>query len=355
MPTKLISKTLLGALSAALMAAPAFAGGNCAGGNCAVPVHVLPSMPTQFGPLTIQNQNPLGHLRTIDFQRAPHVSITRVHGLAPTATLSDAPSGFTGGCHPSSTTYCRQGGNFAAPVNVPAPVFSAPIASAPRVVRTGGGYDASKFTPRTYGDASFVPGVAYLPTSTVVRDPAAAQQVLDTGRAVAQPVVVPGTGTAPNLGMVRQNLSFQNAPIVQNTGLTQSQGLFLAPTGPAQSFGPRVGQRFGQAGKPLLQQNGPFAGAYGSSVGADGTYWEKVSGPTAFGDTIATSVICKRKVPTRTVNPVVGVPVPVRVPVAVQQTCQTPGHQGLRHAPHAAPVAVPNARYGQAASNRWSF
>jgi len=219
MPTKLISKTLLGALSAALMAAPAFAGGNCAGGNCAVPVHVLPSMPTQFGPLTIQNQNPLGHLRTIDFQRAPHVSITRVHGLAPTATLSDAPSGFTGGCHPSSTTYCRQGGNFAAPVNVPAPVFSAPIASAPRVVRTGGGYDASKFTPRTYGDASFVPGVAYLPTSTVVRDPAAAQQVLDTGRAVAQPVVVPGTGTAPNLGMVRQNLSFQNAPIVQNTGL----------------------------------------------------------------------------------------------------------------------------------------
>jgi len=125
--------------------------------------------------------------------------------------------------------------------------------------------------------------------------------------------------------MVRQNLSFQNAPIVQNTGLTQSQGLFLAPTGPAQSFGPRVGQ------------------------------WEKVSGPTAFGDTIATSVICKRKVPTRTVNPVVGVPVPVRVPVAVQQTCQTPGHQGLRHAPHAAPVAVPNARYGQAASNRWSF
>jgi len=98
---------------------------NCAGGNCAVPVHVLPSMPTQFGPLTIQNQNPLGHLRTIDFQRAPHVSITRVHGLAPTATLSDAPSGFTGGCHPSSTTYCRQGGNFAAPVNVPAPVFSA--------------------------------------------------------------------------------------------------------------------------------------------------------------------------------------------------------------------------------------
>jgi len=306
----------LGALSAALMAAPAFAGGNCAGGNCAVPVHVLPSMPTQFGPLTIQNQNPLGHLRTIDFQRAPHVSITRVHGLAPTATLSDAPSGFTGGCHPSSTTYCRQGGNFAAPVNVPAPVFSAPvfsapvfsapvfsapvfsapIASAPRVVRTGGGYDASKFTPRTYGDASFVPGVAYLPTSTVVRDPAAAQQVLDTGRAVAQPVVVPGTGTAPNLGMVRQNLSFQNAPIVQNTGLTQSQGLFLAPTGPAQSFGPRVGQRFGQAGKPLL-----------------------------------------------------------RVPVAVQQTCQTPGHQGLSHAPHAAPVAVPNARYGQATSNRWSF
>ena len=350
MPTKLISKALLGALSAAVMAAPAFAGGNCGGGNCAVPVQVLPGYAPQFGPMTIQNNNPLGHLSTINFQRAPHVSITRVHGLAPTAALSDAPSGFTGGCHPSSTTYCRQGAGQPVQIqlNAPAPI-AAPVVSAPRVVHTGGGYDASKYTPRTYGDASLVPGIAYLPTSKVVRDPAAAQQVLDSGRTRPQDVVVPGTGTAPNLGMVRQNVSFQNAPVFQNSapvvqssGLTQSQGLFLAPT--------RQGPSFGQPGVPLLQQSGPFAGAYGSSVAGDGTYWEKVSGPTAFGDTVATSVICKRKIPTRAVRPVVGVPVPV--PVAVQQTCQTVGHQGLGHAPHA-PVAVPSGRYGQTAPGRW--
>jgi len=226
-----------------------------------------------------------------------------------------------------------------------APVVSAPVVSAPRVVQTGGGYDASKFTPRVYGDASLVPGVAYLPTSRVVRDPAAAQQVLDTGRAVAQPVVVPGTGTAPNLGMVAQNFGSQSAPVANHSGLTQSQGLFLAPT--------RQGPSFGQPGVPLLQQNGPFAGSYGSSVAADGTYWEKVSGPTAFGDTVATSVICKRQLQTRVVRPVVGVPVPVRVPVTIPQTCQTAGHQGLGHAPHTA--TVPAARYGQTGANRWTF
>jgi len=363
MPTKLISKALLGTLSAAVMAAPAFAGGNCGGGSCAVPVQVLPYAAPQFGPVTIQNQNPLGHLSSIHFQRAPNVSITRIHGLAPTAGLSDVPSGFTGGCHPSSTTYCRQSAGTPVQVELNAPVsapsFSAPVFSAPAqstTVHTGGGYDASKFTPRVYGDASFVPGIAYLPTSTVVRDPAAAQQVLDTGRAVPQPVVVPGTGTAPNPGFVQQpnfvqqhsftqqNRSFQSAPVVQNSGLSQSQGLFLAPT--------RQGPSFGQPGVPLLQESGPFAGSFGSNVAADGTYWEKVSGPTAFGDTVATTVICKRKIPTRAVRPVVGVPVPVRVPVAVPQTCQTVGHEGLRHAPHG-PVAVPNGHFGHAAPGRW--
>jgi len=303
MPTKLISKALLGALSAAVLSAPAFAGGHCGGGNCAVPVHVLPSMPAHFGPMTIQNQNPLGHLKSIHFQRAPHVSITRIHSLGPTAALSDAPSGFTGGCHPSSTTYCRQGGNHAAPAPIqapalPAPVVSAPpVSAAPVVVRTGGGYD---------------------------------------------PVVVPGTGTAPNLGMVRQNVSFQGSSF-QNTssfrggGLTQTQGLILAPT--------RQGPSFGQPSAPVLQQSGPLAGTYGSSVAADGTYWEKVSGPTAFGDTVATSVICKRQAQRRVVRPVVNVPVPV--PVAVPQVCRTTG-QVL-----GAPAAVPHGRYGQSVPGRW--
>ncbi|MEP4052728.1 MAG: hypothetical protein ABJN22_10835 [Litorimonas sp.] len=380
MPTKLISKALLGALSATVMAAPAFAGGNCASGNCGSSVQVMPSYAPQFGPMTIRTENPMGHLRSVNFQRSPNVSITRIHGMAPTAGLSDAPSGFTGGCHPTSTTYCRQSAGVPVQVefNAPAPVVQAP--AEPRTVRIGGGYDPSKFAPRTYGDASLVPGIAYLPTSKVVRDPAAAQQVLDTGRTRPQDVVVPGTGTAPHMGMVRtqsapygglnlpgtfspqasfsvnlpgtfqprqrrslnlpgtfsagqvapvppmSNRTYMAAPQMRAPGLTNTQGLSLAPT--------RVGPSFGQPSTPVLQQSGPMAGAYGSSVAGDGTYWEKVSGPTAFGSTVATQVICKRKLSTQTVNPVIGVPVPV--PVPVQQGCQT------------APV-----QHGHSAPGRW--
>ena len=375
MPTKLISKILLGTLSTGLLAAPAFAGGNCASGNCTTPVQVLPSYAPQFGPMTIRNENPLGHLRSVSFQRAPNVSITRIHGLGPTASLSDAPSGFTGGCHPSSTTYCRQ--NAGVPVqielNAPitAPVFQAP--TAPVVVQTGGGYDASKFAPRTYGDASLVPGIAYLPTSKVVRDPAAAQQVLDSGRTRPQDVVVPGTGTAPRLGFTAQPsvayggvnlpgtfnpqaaygvnlpgtfIGGQAAPQFNHgasapaqqlraPGLTNTQGLSLAPT--------RSGPSFGQPGTPVLQQSGPLAGTYGSSVALDGSYWEKVSGPTSFGSTVATQVICKRQLPRRAVNPVVSVPVPV--PVAVPHVCQAVG----AHAGHHANVG----QYGQSVPGRW--
>lgn len=332
MPTKFISKTLLGALSASLLAAPAFAGGNCLGGSCATPVQVMPSYAPEFGPMTIRTENPMGHLRSVNFQRAPNVTITRIHGMAPTASLADAPSGFTGGCHPTSTAYCRQNAGqpvhvqLATPAPAPAPVFQA--LAAPRIVRTGGGYDPSKFTPRTYGDASLVPGVAYVPTSTVVRDPAAAQQVLDSGQTRPQDVVVPGTGTAPHLGMVSQGSSYRGVNL-RGAGATQTQGLFLAPT--------RRGPSFGQPGIPVLQQSGPLAGTFGSSVAGDGTYWEKVSGPTRFGNTTATSVICKRQLPRRVINPVVGVPVPV--PVAVQQGCQT--------------VSAPVGRYGQSAPGRW--
>jgi hypothetical protein len=280
--------------------------------------------------MTIRNENPMGHLRTVNFQRAPNVSITRVHGLQSTASLSDAPSGFTGGCHPTSTSYCRQ--QVGRPVHVelaaPAPVFQAP--AAPVTVRTGGGYDASKFTPRTYGDASLVPGIAYVPTSKVVRDPAAAQQVLDSGQTRPQDIVVPGTGTAPHLGMVGHR-----APVQQNfggsqfSGVTQTQGLVLAPT--------RVGPSFGQPSTPVLQRTGPLAGSFASPIANDGTYWEKVSGPTRFGNTTATTVICKRQAQQRVVRPVVGVPVPV--PVAVQQGCQQ--------------VRLPAGRYGQNAPGRW--
>jgi hypothetical protein len=344
MPTKLISKALLGAFSAAVMATPAFAGGTCNSGNCGTAVQVMPSYAPEFGPMTIRTEQPMGHLRSVNFQRAPNVSITRIHGMGPTAGLSDAPSGFTGGCHPTSTTYCRQ--DAGRPVQVqmapPAPVMQAPVMQAPAqpvTVRVGGGYDPSKFAPRTYGDASLVPGIAYLPTSKVIRDPAAAQQVLDSGQTRPQDVVVPGTGTAPHMGMVQQQATlpamnmqqnvFMGGPQMRAPGLMNTQGLALAPT--------RMGPSFGQPSAPVLQRSGPMAGSYGSAVASDGTYWEKTSGPTAFGSTIATQVICKRQLPRQTVNPVIGVPTPVPVPV----------HGGCaEHNP-------PSARYGQSAPGRW--
>lgn len=341
MPTKLISKALLGVLSATILAAPAFAGGNCFGGSCNTGVQIVPGYAPEFGPMTVRTENPMGHLRSVNFQRAPNVSITRIHGMAPTAGLSDAPSGFTGGCNPTSTTYCRQSAGV--PVNVqlaaptpqpliapaPAPVFQTQIPAAPRTVRIGGGYDASKFTPRTYGDASLVPGVAYLPTSKVVRDPAAAQQVLDSGQTRPQDVVVPGTGTAPHMGMVSAQ------PVYGGVNLP---GTFIGgQIAPRMMMGQPVGRFMGQPSAPVLQQSGPMAGNYASSVGQDGTYWEKVSGPTTFGSTVATSVICKRQLPSRVVNPVVGVP--VAVPTPVQQGC--------------AAAPLPAGRYGQNAPGRW--
>jgi len=86
----------LSGLSLAALSTPAFAGacGFGASGNCNVGVNVIPSEAPHFGPMTINNVNPMGHLRTIDFQRAPNVSITRIHGMAPTASLADAPSAY---------------------------------------------------------------------------------------------------------------------------------------------------------------------------------------------------------------------------------------------------------------------
>lgn len=369
MPTKLISKALLGVLSATILAAPAFAGGNCLGSACNTGVQIIPGYAPEFGPMTVRTENPMGHLRSVNFQRAPNVSITRIHGMAPTAGLSDAPSGFTGGCNPTSTTYCRQSAGV--PVNVqltapapqpliapaPAPVFQTQIPAAPRTVRIGGGYDASKFTPRTYGDASLVPGVAYLPTSKVVRDPAAAQQVLDSGQTRPQDVVVPGTGTAPHMGMVSAqpvyggvnlpgtfNPQMRRSVTLPGTFAPQVQrsvnlpGTFIGgQMAPRMMMAQPVGRMMGQPSAPVLQQSGPMAGNYASSVGQDGTYWEKVSGPTAFGSTVATSVICKRQLPSRVVNPVVGVP--VAVPTPVQQGC--------------AAAPLPAGRYGQNAPGRW--
>ena len=148
-------------------------------------------------------------------------------------------------------------------------------------------------------------------------------------RQVAPQVHVQRSFSRPSFGQP----VFHGGPQLRAPGLVNTQGLHLAPT--------RRGPSFAQPSAPVLQQTGPLAGSYASNVSADGSYWEKVSGPTAFGSTIATQVICKRKLPTRVVNPVVGVPVPV--PVAVPQECRQDA------------AAAPAARYGQTAPGRWIY
>lgn len=315
-------------LSLLASAAPAMAGG-CANGaaTCNVGVNVMPSVPAQFGPMTVHTNNPMGHLRQVNFQRAPNVSITRIHGMAPTAALSDAPSGFTNGCHPTSTRYCRQ--NVGTAVNIQ-PVIAAPAPVIAQPLRTvvGQGYDASKFAPRQYGDNTFTPGIAHVPTSYVDRSPDNAQAVLNSGRTVIQPPanggMTPAYGSAP--------LSYTSAPAF-NPAPVVTQPYVASVPAPTFAYG-------GQATAPVLTQNGTYA----SNVGSDGTYWEKTSGPTMFGNTMATQVICKRQLPTQVVRPVVNVPYAVPTPVP---TVCGPAPHGM-HQGH-------NTRYGAAPTGRWTY
>jgi len=301
--------------------------------NCDLGSVVINPYAPKYDAVTIRNTEPLGYLRTVNFQRSPNVSITRVHGLPANVGLSDAPSEFTDGCHPSSTVYCRAGHGVAAP----APIVEAPV-QAPVQVQTyqapqqplrtwiGGGYDPSKFIPRQYGENTLTPGIAYIPTSIVDRSPERADQVLNSGRTVPQPIANGGVAPRPETYHVLQNAG-PNATLVQGpvlsgpvlSGLVFAQGVPALPTPQIAPQAPvQYGQSYNQPTAPVYTGNGTYA----SHVGADGTYWEKTSGLTNFGGTIATQVICKRKLPTQTVNPVIGVPTPV---------CQVAGH-----GPHAA-------------------
>jgi len=346
------------------------AGPNCNPGT----VVVTPYTPQQAGPVTIRNTAPLGHLRSVNFQRSPNVSITRVHGLAPNVALNDAPSEFTGGCTPSSTVYCRAGNGAAAPIaqvapQAPVQFIPAPVAAAPvEPLRTwiGGGYDPSKFIPRQYGENTFTPGIAHIPTSIVDRNPANADQVLQSGRTVAQPLAGNG-GFAPRVAQpvaaplvsapqiqpsFGPNVEFIQGPLVAGPVIagpvTSAPAQFAQPT----YAQPVINQGYRAPGKPVLTGNGTYA----STVGSDGTYWEKTSGLTTVGGSVATEVLCKRTLPTQVVNPVIGVPTPV---------CQSAGHGlhpahgdqpvgGLEFIP--TPTSVGNARYGAPApSGPWTF
>ncbi len=261
---------VIGGMSVIAGASPAFAG-HCGVGIapqlCGTSVVVNQGAAPRFDPMTVNITQPMGHLRSVKFNRAPNVSIMRVHGMGPTAGLQDAPSGFTNGCHPTSTQYCRQ--SVGRPVSVtfnqpqPAPFIATP-APAPVI---------SNAVPRQYGDNTLTPGIAHIPTSIVDRSSANAQAVLNSGRTVRQSTQL--GGIAPQQRMVTSSAS--------------------------------------------SRINGPVA--------SDGSYWEQVSGPTMFGNTLATKVVCKRQAPrpvlnaVRVVRPIVGVRYPVPVPVPVQAGC----------------------------------
>lgn len=348
MPTKTLLLGAVGLVGTMTLSGTALAGhcgpGQNQGPNCDMAVKVINEYAPRFEPMTIRNTPPMGHFRSIQFQRSPNVSITRVHGMAPNAGLTDAPSAFTKGCHPTSTAYCRQDAGtpvnvqMQAPAPMPAPVYvaprPAPVVQAPVQLRTwtGQGYDPSKFAARTYGDASLVPGIAYVPTSRVVRDPAAAQAVLDTGMAVPQSTTL--GGTAPTLSMINSAPTYNTvaapnypAPVRMPAPQTPAYGGVgsYGAMPPAVLSGPGVAFDGGAPqtilrqtpGMPAMAPSQLNGNTYVSNIGADGTYWEKTAGMTTFGSTVATQVICKRQAQQRVVNPVVGVPVGVPTPVQV--------------------------------------
>lgn len=381
---------ILGGVSLVSMSSAAFAGG-CASGvsaqNCQTGVVVSTGNAPVFDPMTVHINQPMGHLRNVQFNRAPNVSITRVHGMGHTAALEDAPSAFTGGCNPTSTHYCRGGDVRPAPAPQPyiappapapmmaapvmaAPVIAQPVYQAPRTVYVGGGYDASKFQPRQYGNNTFTPGIAHLPTSYVDRslgqNGAYTAGEFQQHRATAPaapgiaPLVMPSIMNgvpvigAPAMGMSNVGMS--------NMGVSMAQPVMSAPmmTQPAATPPMITG---GLSAAPV--NSGPVkttTGLYASAVAPDGTYWEKTSGPTVFGSTIATQVICRRQLPTKTVRPVVGVPTAVPVPVALPVGC-VPGphahpsgqmHGQLAGAPHGyAKKPAMGGRYG-ASGSRWT-
>lgn len=216
MAIKLALWSISGAVAlAGLLSGPAFAGSPASspcgpGLNCTTPVVVAPHMRRHADAISVENRTPYDYLDSVHFQRSPHISITRIHGLPPTVGLSDAPSGFSKGCHPESTTYCRANygaSNVTASASAPATTsaLTTPTiiqTAPPRIIAQGDGYNPGRFAPRHYPHPQgFVPGIAHIPTSIVDRDPGRAQAVLDSGRAHPNPLTGPGGITPALLGV----------------------------------------------------------------------------------------------------------------------------------------------------------
>jgi len=228
------------------MNSPAFAGGCGIGVNpalCQTGLTVNQGTAPVFDNMTVNVHQPMGYLRSINYQRAPNTSITRVHGMMESAALSDFPSSFTNGCHPSSTAYCPENGYSTDNYPVGNMNLSAPVVS-------------SNMT---------------MPASLPSFASAAGPNLLAGG-----PI-----GQAPQQGVA--GATYLGSVV---TGQTT--------TGSAAPSGNVIG-----------------------GVDGSGGYWEKVSGLTMFGDTVATSVVCRRQAPQTTaqvVSPVYGVPQPVPTP-----------------------------------------
>ena len=278
--------------------------------NCNPGVNVYGNASDPRANVGVYNSTPYGHLKTVQYQNTQNVNIMRVHSRTPAVALSDAPSAFTGGCTPTSTTYCRE--QQGTPVRVafnpapaPAPVYVAP---APRVTTYGSGYNPANFAPRQYGSTDFVPGIAHVPTSIVDRSP------ITHIDGVPQPQV--RSVTTANTSVVHSGPSY--------------------------------------VGRPAMGGNvigSVVTGQYSYQPPGGGMYWEKTSGPTVVDGLPATQILCRRQAPrpapvnVRVVSPVIGVPHPVPTPVPVQAGCAPVQHAPAMHA---------NSRYGGNGS-RWTY
>ena len=272
-----------------VMSAPAAFAGNCnayGGQNCNPGVVYNGGSGQYFDPLTINVKQPLEELRSVHIHTGPTVSITRLYGQQPLASVGDNPSGFKGGCNPTTTQYCRQ--NVVTPVSVSlnqvphqTPQLSPVSPVVQPTVRVGRGFNPAASQSRQYGEFTFTPGIAYLPTSYVDRNPATTARVLASG-------------------------------------VTQSYHSHSYSTGSSLQIAAPQTHSVSTSGST-------------TPVDANGGYWEQVSGPTLFGNTLATQVVCRRQAPvqpvqpvqlrTQVLRPVIAVPTPV--PAYCQPTKST--------------------------------
>ncbi len=283
-----------------------------------------------WAPVNNYSTAPYGYLKSFAYKNTPNVNVMRVYTNGPRVALNDVPTGFTGGCNPVSTGYCRAGSAMPMPAPRPVmrPVFpaprpvlvQAPIMRAPVQIRTGRGYNPANFAPRQYGNNVLTPGIAHIPTSIVDRSP------------------------ITHIGGVPQ----QRVSSVTTVNGTYGPG-FNSPRAvmaPRQMGGNVIGHVSG--------------GSYTYKTPGTPDYWEKTSGATVVDGLPATQILCRRAGTagtTRTVNvvrPVIGVPQPVPVPVAVRVPASPAcGPTGL--APRSMSQRVMSQRPVAMAGGRWTY